>query len=66
MTTLAERIIVDPEICHGKPVIRGLRYPVELILGLLRAGMTYEAILADYPDLERKDIDAVLVFAARG
>lgn len=67
MTTLAERITVDPEICHGKPTIRGLRYPVELILELLSAGMTHEEILVeDYPDLEREDIDAVLVFAARG
>jgi uncharacterized protein (DUF433 family) len=53
---LAERITVDPEICHGKSCIRGLRYPVEMILELLSAGMTIEEILADYEDLEREDI----------
>ena len=59
------RITIDPEICHGKPCIRGLRYPVEMILDLLSAGMTIEDILADYNDLEREDILAVLEFAAR-
>lgn len=62
---LAERITVDPAICHGKPCIRGLRYPVETILELLSAGMTIEEILADYDDLERDDILAALAFAAR-
>ncbi|HYR06717.1 MAG TPA: DUF433 domain-containing protein [Longimicrobium sp.] len=66
MTTLAERITVDPRICHGKPTIRGLRYPVELILELLSSGMTHEEILGDYPDLEPEDIDAVLAFAGGG
>ena len=60
-----ERITIDPDICHGKPCIRGLRYPVETILELLSAGMTIEEILADYDDLERQDILAVLAFAAR-
>jgi uncharacterized protein (DUF433 family) len=60
-----ERITIDPAICHGKPCIRGLRYPVELILELLSSGMTTEEILADYEDLEREDILAVLTFAAR-
>jgi len=59
------RITIDPEICHGKPCIRGLRYPVELILELLSSGMTMDAILTDYPDLERDDILAVLAFAAK-
>jgi uncharacterized protein (DUF433 family) len=62
---LAERITTDPNICHGKPCIRGLRYPVEVILELLGSGMTIEEILADYEDLEREDILAVLSFAAR-
>jgi uncharacterized protein (DUF433 family) len=65
MTTLIDRITIDPEICHGKPTIRGLRYPVETILELLSAGMTIDEILADYEDLERADILAVLAFAAR-
>ena len=62
---LLERITHHPDICHGKPCIRGLRYPVEFILELLSSGMTTEEILADYDDLERLDIQAVLLFAAR-
>ena len=62
---LLNRITTNPEICHGKPVIRGLRYPVEVILELLSSGMTTEEILADYDDLEREDILAVLAYAAR-
>jgi len=62
---MTSRITIDPAICHGKPCIRGLRYPVELILELLSSGMTTEQILADYEDLEREDILAVLAFAAR-
>lgn len=60
-----ERITVSPEICHGKPCIRGLRYPVEWMLELLSSGMTFEEILSDYDDLEREDILAVLVYAAK-
>ena len=63
--TLTDRITIDPDICHGKPVIRGLRYPVEMILELLSAGMTTDDILADYEDLEREDILAALAFATR-
>ena len=62
---LVDRITIDPEICHGKPCIRGLRYPVEMILELLSSGMTTEEILEDYEDLEREDILASLGFAAR-
>lgn len=62
---LLKRITSDPDICHSKPVVRGLRYPVETILELLSAGMTHEEILADYPDLEQADIFAVLAYAAR-
>ena len=64
-TDLIARITIDPEICHGKPCIRGLRYPVETILELLSAGMTHEDILADYDDLDEQDILAALDFAAR-
>ncbi|MBI1748729.1 MAG: DUF433 domain-containing protein [Acidobacteria bacterium] len=63
--SLIERITINPEICHGKPTIRGLRYPVEMILELLSSGMTIDEILVDYQDLEREDILAVLSFAAR-
>ncbi len=65
MTNLLDRITIDPAICHGKPCIRGLRYPVEVILELLSAGMNIDDILADYRDLEREDILAVLAFAGR-
>ncbi|MDB9305085.1 DUF433 domain-containing protein [Nodularia spumigena CS-591/12] len=63
--TLLQRITLNPHICHGKPCIRGLRYPVEFILEMLSSGMTNEEILADYDDLESEDILAVLLFAAR-
>lgn len=59
------RITIDPEVCHGKPCIRGLRYPVENVLEWLASGMSIEEILADYEDLEREDILATLAFAAR-
>ena len=62
---LIARITISPDICHGKPCIRGLRYPVEMILELLSSGMTLEDILADYEDLEKEDILAALAFAAR-
>jgi len=62
---LLQRITIDPHICHGKPCIRGLRYPVETLLELLSAGMTLEEILVDYEDLEREDILAAFVFATR-
>jgi uncharacterized protein (DUF433 family) len=65
MSSLSERITIDPAICHGKPVIRGLRYPVETILELLSSGMSADEIVADYEDLERADILAVLSFAAQ-
>lgn len=65
MVDLLSRITIDPNICHGKPVIRGLRYPVETMLELLSSGMTIDDILADYEDLEREDILAVLAFASR-
>ena len=62
---MSERITMNPAICHGKPCIRGLRYPVENVLEWLSSGMSIEAILADYADLEREDILAALAFAAR-
>lgn len=62
---LLTRITLNPLVCHGKPCIRNLRYPVEVLLELLSGGMTIEEILADYEDLERDDLLAVLAFAAR-
>ena len=65
MDALLSRITVNPSICHGKPCVRGLRYPVELLLDLLSSGMSNDEILADYEDLERNDLLAVLSYAAR-
>jgi uncharacterized protein (DUF433 family) len=59
-----DRITSDPSIGHGQPTIRGLRYPVEMLLELLASGMTIDEILADYPDLERDDMLAALEFGA--
>lgn len=58
-----ERITIDPEICHGKPCIRGMRWPVEVILDLLGSEMTIEEILEDHPELEKEDIIACLNYA---
>ena len=60
---LLDRITIDPEMCHGKPTIRGSRYMVETILELLTAGSTYDELLEDYPGLEPDDIKACLAFA---
>ncbi len=65
MDELLTRITIDPDICHGKPCIRGLRYPVEIMLELLTSGMTMDDILEDYDDLEREDLYAVLAYATR-
>ncbi|MEG4348996.1 DUF433 domain-containing protein [Microcoleus sp. LAD1_D5] len=62
---LLQRITLDPNICHGKPCIRGLRYPVELILELLSSGMNAKEIIDDYDDLAHEDILAAVLFAAR-
>ena len=62
---ISQIITLNPDICHGKPCIRGLRYPVEFILELLSSGMSTEEILEDYEDLEREDILAALQFATR-
>ncbi|MEP6793281.1 MAG: DUF433 domain-containing protein [Saprospiraceae bacterium] len=61
---LLDRITINADICHGKPTIRGMRYPVENMLELLASGMNIEELLADYPDLEREDLLACLEYAA--
>ena len=65
MSSLLDRITINSEICHGEPTIRGLRYPVEMILQLLSSGMSIEEILEDYEDLEKEDILAALEYAAK-
>jgi uncharacterized protein (DUF433 family) len=61
--TLLNRITADPEIFGGKPIVRGMRISVELILSLLAQGQTVEAILVDYPELEADDVRACLAYA---
>ena len=62
---LITRITTNPDVCFGKPTVRNMRYPVEMILDLMSAGMTTEELLEDYPDLEKEDIRACLLFATR-
>ena len=62
---LLRRVTIDPAICHGKPCIRGLRYPVSKLLELLSGGMSMDEVLADYPDLEREDLLAALAYGAQ-
>ncbi|AGA90756.1 hypothetical protein Thimo_1991 [Thioflavicoccus mobilis 8321] len=58
-----DRITLDPDICHGKPCIRHMRWPVDVVLDLLSSGMSIDDILADHPELEREDITACLQYA---
>lgn len=58
-----ERITVNPSICHGKPCIREMRWPVEVVLDLLGSGMTNDEILEDHPELETEDIIASINYA---
>ena len=60
---LLSRISLDPEICHGKPRIRGLRYPVEAILEYLAGGDSIDELLTEFPDLEREDVLACMEFS---
>lgn len=62
---LLKGITLNPDVCFGKPTIRNMRYPVEMILDLLSAGMTNQEILADYEDLEEEDLKACLLFASK-
>jgi uncharacterized protein (DUF433 family) len=64
MNPLLQRITLHPDICHGKPVIRGLRYPVESMLEYLAAGDSIEDLLKQFADLERDDLLACLAYAA--
>jgi uncharacterized protein (DUF433 family) len=59
-----DRITADPAICHGRPTVRGLRYPVDDLLELLASGMTLDEVLDDYPDLEHDDLLAALEYGA--
>ena len=62
---LIARITVNPEICHGKPCVRGLRYPVESLLEYLAGGDSIDDLLAEFPDLQREDFLACIEFSRR-
>jgi uncharacterized protein (DUF433 family) len=62
---LLSRITVDPDVCHGKPCVRGLRYPVETLLEYLAGGDSVDKLLVEFPDLEREDILACHEFSRR-
>jgi uncharacterized protein (DUF433 family) len=59
-----ERITIDPLIAHGKPCIRGMRWPVIVVLDMEGSGMTYNQVLEDHPELEIEDICAAINYAA--
>jgi uncharacterized protein (DUF433 family) len=59
-----ERVSIDPNICHGKPCIKGTRIMVSIVLDYLRAGESRDEILRQYPTLKPEDIDAALGYAA--
>jgi uncharacterized protein (DUF433 family) len=63
MNPAVSRITIDPEVCHGKPCVRGMRYPVETMLEYLAGGDSIDEVLAEFPDLEREDLLACLEFA---
>jgi len=62
---LLERITINPKVMVGKPVIRGTRIPVSLILKMLGQGISTEEILREYPRLEKVDVEAAITYAAR-
>jgi uncharacterized protein (DUF433 family) len=64
MNPLLERISIDPNVCFGKPCIRGTRIWVSLILDFLASGMSMEELLAEYPQLEMDDIRAAIAYGA--
>jgi len=64
MTNWKEHVVVDPQVLVGKPVIKGTRISVELILDRLADGWSVDDILTSYPNLKRDDVQAALAFAA--
>ena len=63
MDHLLNRITIDAEICHGKPCIRHMRWPVEVVIDMIASGMTFDEIVIDHPELEKNDILASLAYA---
>ena len=62
---LLERVVVDPNILVGKPIIRGTRIPVYLIVELMASGMDVGEVLREYPELKEEDVKAALLYASR-
>ena len=62
---MSERITVNPDVCNGKPVVRGTRITVQTVLEFLAAGDSVEDVLAEYPALKREDVQACLDYASR-
>ena len=65
MEELMDRVVIDPEILVGKPVIKGTRIPVSLVIELLANGMSEKEILKEYPQLKKEDIKAALLYASK-
>jgi uncharacterized protein (DUF433 family) len=65
MSSPIERVTIDPDVCNGKPTIRGMRLTVQSVLELLAQGESRQSILENYPFLESEDIDACLLFASQ-
>jgi len=65
MESLIKRITTNADVCHGKPTIRNMRYPVEMIIELLSSGMTWNEIMDDYPAIVEDDIRACLLYATK-
>lgn len=63
MENLISRITINPDVCHGKPTLRNMRWPVEVILDLLGSGMGITEITEDHPELEKEDVLAALYYA---
>lgn len=60
---MKSRIELDPRVCNGKPVIKGTRIPVSVILEQIAEGVSWDQLLSDYPELQREDIQAALIYA---
>ena len=65
MEEIADRIVIDPDVMVGKPVIKGTRIPVYLIVEFVANGMTKEEIIKEYPQLRKEDIKAALLYASK-
>ena len=62
---MSERISIDPDVCNGRPVVRGTRIAVQTVLEFLAAGDSVEDVLEEYPSLQRADVQACLDYASR-